>query len=42
MNRILNPDGVPWFEAVAINGSGVFETLKNVAKQVLMELKKHY
>ncbi|MBI5026343.1 MAG: gliding-motility protein MglA [Nitrospirae bacterium] len=42
MNKILNPDGVPWFEAVAINGSGVFETLKNVAKQVLMELKKHY
>jgi signal recognition particle receptor subunit beta len=42
MNTILNPDGIPYFEAVAMTGKGVFETLKNVAKQVLMELKKHY
>jgi len=42
MNSILNPNGVPWFEAVAVAGTGVFETLKSVAKQVLFELKKHY
>lgn len=42
MNSILNPNSVPLFEAVAVRGDGVFETLKNVAKQVLTELKKHY
>lgn len=42
MNTILNPNGIPWFEAVAMTGQGVFETLKNAAKQVLFELKKHY
>ncbi len=42
MNRILNPDGSPWFEAVATEGKGVFETLKDVGKQVLVELRKSY
>lgn len=42
MNKIINSNGVQWFEAVAITGAGVFETLKSVAKQVLFELKKHY
>lgn len=42
MNKLLNPKSVPWFEGVAVTGPGVFETLKNVAKQVLIELKKHY
>lgn len=42
MNSLLNPNGVPYFEAVAVTGKGVFETLKSVAKQVLFELKKHY
>lgn len=42
MTAILNPNGIPCFEAVAMTGQGVFETLKNVAKQVLFELKKHY
>lgn len=42
MNKIINLNGVQWFEAVAITGPGVFETLKSVAKQVLFELKKHY
>lgn len=42
MNKLLNPRNIPYFEAVAITGVGVFETLKNVAKQVLTELKKHY
>ena len=30
----------PIFEAVAFQGQGVFETLKEVARQVLIELKK--
>lgn len=42
MNKILNSDSVAWFEGVAPTGVGVFETLKSVAKQVLLELKKHY
>ncbi|MCC6523968.1 MAG: gliding-motility protein MglA [Polyangiaceae bacterium] len=36
----LNPDGVPEFEAVASDGTGVFETLKAVARLVFLELKK--
>ncbi len=39
LQKALNPMQVPWFEAVAPEGSGVFETLKAVAKQVLMQLK---
>lgn len=42
MDKLLNPGKIPGFEAIAVAGSGVFETLKNVAKQVLIELKKHY
>lgn len=42
MNSILNPNGIQYFEGVAMSGQGVFETLKSVAKQVLFELKKHY
>lgn len=40
MRQLLNPRGVPDFEASATNGSGVFETLKAVAKLVLQELRK--
>ena len=32
--------GEPVFEGVAFQGTGVFETLKEVARQVLIELKK--
>ncbi len=42
MNKLLNPKNIPSFEGVAVTGAGVFETLKNIAKQVLIELKKHY
>jgi signal recognition particle receptor subunit beta len=34
----LNPKGVPSFEAVAVEGSGVFATLKAVSKAVLNRL----
>ena len=40
MEKLLNPRGLPAFEAVAVTGVGVFDTLKNLAKQVLFELKK--
>lgn len=36
----LRKKGEPVFEAVAMNGTGVFDTLKAVAKQVLTELRK--
>jgi signal recognition particle receptor subunit beta len=42
MTALLNPNNIPTFEAVAVNGPGVFETLKDVAKRVLFELRKHY
>ncbi len=38
--RQLNIKGEPTFEAVAMSGTGVFDTLKAVAKLVLTELKK--
>jgi mutual gliding-motility protein MglA len=34
----LNPGGVPDYEAVAIKGTGVFETLKEVSKMVVKNL----
>ncbi len=40
MKRLLNPGGVPEFEACATVGKGVFETLKALAKLVLVELKR--
>jgi mutual gliding-motility protein MglA len=40
MYRQLNIKGEPTFEATATTGVGVFDTLKAVARQVLMELKK--
>jgi hypothetical protein len=36
----LQRKGEPVVEAVAATGSGVFDTLKAVAKQVLTELRK--
>ena len=40
MYRTLNYKREPTFEAVATTGVGVFDTLKSVAKQILIELKK--
>jgi len=40
MYRRLNIKREPTFEAVATTGAGVFDTLKAVARQVLMDLKK--
>jgi len=40
LRKDLNLTGVPDFEACAATGEGVFETLKAVAKLILIELKK--
>ena len=40
LKRDLLKRSEPMFEAVAFQGAGVFETLKEVARQVLTELKK--
>jgi hypothetical protein len=41
LRKQLNVKGEPVLEAVAITGQGVFDTLKEVAKLVLAELKKN-
>ena len=41
MYRVLNYKREPTFEGIANQGVGVFDTLKAVAKQVLVELRKH-
>ena len=40
LKQELTRKGEPVFEAVAFQGKGVFETLKEIARQVLIELKK--
>jgi signal recognition particle receptor subunit beta len=40
LRKDLNLTGVPDFEACAATGEGVFETLKAVAKLILIDLKK--
>jgi signal recognition particle receptor subunit beta len=40
LRREFNLTGVPDFEACAATGEGVFETLKAVAKQILVDMKK--
>jgi signal recognition particle receptor subunit beta len=40
LSQVLNPQRVPEFEAQAVSGEGVFDTLKALAKQVLTELRK--
>jgi signal recognition particle receptor subunit beta len=40
LRRALNPRNVPDFEGIATDGTGVFDTLKAIAKLVIMELKK--
>ena len=40
LRATLNTNNVPDFEARAVTGEGVFDTLKALAKQVLTELRK--
>lgn len=39
MEKVLNPRGLPSFEAVASNGIGVLETLKGLSKPIFKGLK---
>jgi len=41
LEQELNPQGSPSFEAVAVAGTGVFDTLKCVAKGVLKKLSQN-
>jgi signal recognition particle receptor subunit beta len=40
LRKQLNLNNVPDFDGVAVNGNGVFETLKAIAKLVLIQLRK--
>ena len=40
LRKVLNTDGVPDFESIAMDSIGVFESLKAIVKLVLIELKK--
>jgi signal recognition particle receptor subunit beta len=39
LERILNPGGLPYFEASAVTGEGVFKTLKAISKMVLDQVR---
>jgi signal recognition particle receptor subunit beta len=40
LNKQLNPASLPFFESVAVNGTGVLPTLTNCCKMVLQNLKQ--
>jgi hypothetical protein len=40
LQKYLNPNKVPEFRACAMTGVGVFDTLKAIAKLILLDLKK--
>lgn len=40
LERALNPRGLPYFEAVATTGQGVFETFRGISRVLLQKLSK--
>src|SRR5262245_15253589 len=40
LNRALNPRNIPWYEASALLGDGIFETLKGISKATLITVRK--
>lgn len=40
LNNLLNKNGYPYIEAIATQGKGVFETLKEISKNTLKHLRK--
>lgn len=40
LNRAINRQGWPFYEASAVSGQGVFETLKGISKHTLLALKR--
>jgi signal recognition particle receptor subunit beta len=41
-NNLLNPKRLPFIEAAAVNGVGVIETLKEIAKLIVPEIQEKY
>ena len=42
LERTFNAEGLPSFQAVAADGSGVFETLRGITKLALAHIKAHH
>lgn len=40
LNEQLNPEGFPWFEAAALHGIGVFETLKGISRLAITSVRQ--
>jgi len=40
LEAALNPDGHPYVEASAVNGTGVFDTVKRISKLVLEDIRR--
>jgi signal recognition particle receptor subunit beta len=40
LNEALNPGGAPFFEAAALHGVGVFETLKSISRLAITSVRK--
>ncbi len=40
LNRALNQRNIPWYEASALLGDGIFETLKGISKATLITVRK--
>jgi len=40
LNQLINSNGYPFIEAIATQGKGVFETLKEISKNTLKHLRK--
>ncbi len=41
LNQSINPRGLPYYEAVAMNGDGVLKTFAAISKLVLQDMQKH-
>src|SRR5262245_37802052 len=40
LNEVLNPSSIPYYEAAALHGVGVFETLKGISRLALTSVRK--
>jgi len=40
LNSLLNPRGLPFLEAAAVTGRGVFETLKEIARLTVPRVRE--
>ncbi len=42
LNRLINSKDTNWYQSIATEGTGVFETLKDNVKKVLLKIEKTY